>query len=86
MTWFRTLSHLLSGGDAQRTGLGHGRLSELHGDELRQFAATPNRRFQFQKCSQLFIGAHNETLSVAAMCASNPDLIFDALLFGRVWY
>jgi len=29
--------------------------------------ATPNRRFQFQKCGQFFIRTHNETLSVAAM-------------------
>jgi hypothetical protein len=28
---------------------------------------------KFQKRSQLFIGAHNETLSVAAMRVSNPD-------------
>jgi hypothetical protein len=32
-----------------------------------------NRRFEFQKRSQLFIRVHNETLSVAAMCVSNPD-------------
>jgi len=32
-----------------------------------------NRRFQFQKRSQLFIGTHNETLSVAAMRVRNPD-------------
>jgi hypothetical protein len=32
-----------------------------------------NRRFQFQKRSQLFIRAHNETLSVVAMRVSNPD-------------
>jgi hypothetical protein len=32
-----------------------------------------NRRFEFQKRSQLFIGAHNETLSVVAMRVSNPD-------------
>jgi hypothetical protein len=30
-----------------------------------------NRRFKFQKRSQLFIRAHNETLSVAAMPVSN---------------
>jgi hypothetical protein len=27
---------------------------------------------EFQKCGQLFIGAYNETLSVAAMCIGNP--------------
>jgi hypothetical protein len=32
-----------------------------------------NRRFEFQKRRQLFIRMHNETLSVAAMCVSNPD-------------
>jgi hypothetical protein len=32
-----------------------------------------NRRFEFQKGSQLFIRAHNETLSVAAMRVSDPD-------------
>src|SRR5262249_58035671 len=31
------------------------------------------RPFQFQKHSQLFIGAHNEPLSVAPMRVSNPD-------------
>ena len=31
------------------------------------------RRFEFEKRSQLFIRAHNETLSVAAMCVCNPD-------------
>jgi hypothetical protein len=30
------------------------------------------RPLQFHKCSQLFIGAHDETLSVA-MRVSNPD-------------
>jgi hypothetical protein len=38
-----------------------------------QFAASPNHGFQFYKRSQLFIRMHNETLSVAAMCVSNPD-------------
>jgi hypothetical protein len=31
-----------------------------------------DRRFQFQKRSQLFIGSHDETLSVA-MRVNNPD-------------
>ena len=31
-----------------------------------------NRPFQFNKRSQLFIGAHDEMLSVA-MCVNNPD-------------
>src|SRR5262249_37421075 len=30
-------------------------------------------RFEFQKRSQLFIGTHNETLSVVAVCVSTPD-------------
>jgi hypothetical protein len=30
----------------------------------KQFASNANRRFEFHKCSQLFIGAHNETFSV----------------------
>jgi hypothetical protein len=38
-----------------------------------QFAARANDRFEFQKCSQLFIRPHNETLSVAAMRINNPD-------------
>ena len=38
-----------------------------------QFAASANRRFQFQKRGQLFIRAHNETLSVVAMRVCNPD-------------
>jgi hypothetical protein len=32
-----------------------------------------NRRFQFQKRCQLFIGLHNVTLSVVTMRVSNPD-------------
>jgi hypothetical protein len=31
-----------------------------------------HRRFEFKKSAQLFIGVHNETLSVAAMCVGNP--------------
>jgi len=33
----------------------------------------PDCRFEFHKRSQLFIGLHNETLSVAAMSVNNPD-------------
>jgi hypothetical protein len=33
----------------------------------------PNRRFEFQKRSQLFIRSHNETLSVVAVRVCNPD-------------
>ena len=32
-----------------------------------------NRRFKFDKSSQLFIPAHNETLAVVAMSFNNPD-------------
>ena len=32
-----------------------------------------NRRFEFQKRSQFFIGMYNKTLSVVAMRVSNPD-------------
>jgi hypothetical protein len=32
-----------------------------------------DRRFQFQKRSQYFVGVYNEALSVAAMCVCNPD-------------
>jgi len=32
-----------------------------------------NRPFQFNKRGQLFVGVHNETLSVAAMRVNNPD-------------
>jgi len=32
-----------------------------------------NRRFQFNKQRQLFIGTHNETLSAIAVRIRNPD-------------
>jgi hypothetical protein len=32
--------------------------------------------FQFQKCSQLIIRSHNETLSVIAMRVCNPERSF----------
>jgi hypothetical protein len=35
--------------------------------------ARPDRRFEFERCSQLFISTHNETLSVAAMRVNNPE-------------
>jgi hypothetical protein len=38
-----------------------------------QFTAPANHRFEFEKRRQLFIRAHNETLSVATMCVNNPD-------------
>jgi hypothetical protein len=39
----------------------------------RQFAASANRRFKFNKRRQLFLRTHNETLTVVAMCVCNPD-------------
>ena len=39
----------------------------------RLFAASVNRQFKFQKCSQLFICVHNVPLSVVAVCVRNPD-------------
>jgi hypothetical protein len=39
----------------------------------RSFAASPNRRLQFEKRSQLFIRVRNKTLSVVAVCVCNPD-------------
>ncbi|PYI99223.1 MAG: hypothetical protein DME98_01445 [Verrucomicrobia bacterium] len=38
-----------------------------------QFAASPNRRFEFNKSGKLFIRAHNEALTVVAMRIHNPD-------------
>jgi hypothetical protein len=35
--------------------------------------SSANCRFKFQKRSQLFIRAHNETLSVVAVCVNDPD-------------
>jgi hypothetical protein len=39
----------------------------------RQFAVTPNLRFEFHKRRQLFFRSHNESLSVSAVCINNPD-------------
>jgi len=39
----------------------------------KQFAANVDYRFEFQKPRQLFIRAHNKTLSVVAMRVSNSD-------------
>ena len=39
----------------------------------RHSAATPNRRFEFDKRGQLFIRTHNEALTVITMRVSNPD-------------
>jgi hypothetical protein len=40
---------------------------------VRLFGGGANRHFQLQKRRQLFICAHNETLSVVAVSVSNPD-------------
>jgi len=38
-----------------------------------QLSCGSNRRFEFQKRSQLFIRVHNEPFSVAAVRVSNED-------------
>jgi len=38
-----------------------------------QKAATTNRRFEFQKRSQLFVRTHNEALTLTAMRVNNED-------------
>jgi hypothetical protein len=38
-----------------------------------QFAASANRRFQFDKRAELFVRVHNKALSVVAVCIGNPD-------------
>jgi hypothetical protein len=48
---------------------------------LNHFPRVWNRRFEFRKRSQLFIRSHNETLSVASMCVSNPDRL-PARIYG----
>ena len=44
-------------------------------EEIRQLvnakAATPNRRFEFKKRSQLLIHPHNEALTIVTMCVSD---------------
>jgi hypothetical protein len=39
----------------------------------RKITASTDRRFEFNKRSQLFIRARNKTLSVFAMRINNPD-------------
>jgi hypothetical protein len=41
------------------------RLAKISSDCQEKFASGADGRFEFQKRSQLFIGTHNETLSVA---------------------
>src|SRR5439155_18612766 len=41
-----------------------GTLGKYGLSEFRYAFAARNRQFEFQKCSQLFISSHNETLSV----------------------
>ena len=40
-----------------------------------QFAATPSRRFEFGKRSQLSVRTNNEALAVIAMRVSNEDCL-----------
>jgi hypothetical protein len=40
---------------------------------MNKAGAAPNHRFQLHKRGQLLMRVHDETLSVAAMCVSNPD-------------
>jgi hypothetical protein len=42
---------------------------------VRQFAATADRRFQFQKCRQYVIRTHNEPLTISSMRVSNEDRV-----------
>jgi len=39
----------------------------------RRFVGSANRTFEFEKRGQLFIGTHNQAVSVVAMCVCNPD-------------
>jgi hypothetical protein len=48
-------------------------LPALTGHGLSSQLAARASRFEFQKCSQLFIRTHNETLLVAAMRVSDED-------------
>jgi hypothetical protein len=41
--------------------------------EIKSTAKFVNCPFQFNKRGQLFVGTHNETLSVAVMGIRNPD-------------
>jgi hypothetical protein len=37
------------------------------------YSSGSNRRFKLQKRAELFLGVHNEAVSVAALCVCNPD-------------
>jgi hypothetical protein len=39
-----------------------------------EFKLTMNRRLQFQKCGEHFIGVHYEAPDVLALCGHNPKL------------
>jgi hypothetical protein len=45
----------------------------LRNDPRFQKLTVENRRFEFNKSSQLFIRTHNEAFSVAAMRVNNPE-------------
>jgi len=56
-----------------KNGLVHLGSAALRDDRCQRLRdAVPDRRFKFQKSSQLFIGTHNNTLTVVAMRVSNP--------------
>jgi hypothetical protein len=48
-------------------------LRKISSDRQGNSPQPPNRRFEFQKRSQLFVGVHNETFSVVPVGVSNPD-------------
>jgi hypothetical protein len=69
---------LLSIKDSEQSTATHCGAAEMEGwlvEPLHLFSQNmnTNRPFQFDKRSQLFISAHDETLSIAAMCVHNPD-------------
>jgi hypothetical protein len=47
--------------------------AQNHASPSRQFAASPSRRFEFQKRRQQFIRMHNVTLPIVAVRISNKD-------------
>jgi hypothetical protein len=50
-----------------------GEFGENYASLSKQFVARPNRRFEFHKPAELFVGVHNKALSVAAMRIGDPD-------------
>jgi hypothetical protein len=64
------------------TRLSHGEFGKNVANLSNQFAASANRRFEFDKRRQLFIRVDNETLSVVAMrvCNRFVDVGFHSFL------